>query len=71
MTVFAAINGFVTGHPYWVILLLVVFNNAISAMPAPDATTGKGYKWMFSFLHGLNIPRLLAIFWPATAEQQR
>lgn len=30
-----------------------VFSAAISALPTPDATSGKGYRWLYAFAHGL------------------
>ena len=30
-----------------------VFSNLVGALPAPDATTGKGYQFFYSFMHGL------------------
>ena len=43
-------------------------SNIAGAMPSPDATSGKGYKFIFTLMHGLvgSVPRLLATVYPAS-----
>ncbi len=40
-----------------------LISNAVSAMPMPDSSSGKVYRWWFAFWHGLvgSIPRALAM----------
>lgn len=70
MTILSSINAVIAAHPYVaasVATLLVA--NAISAMPAPNGTSGKFYRWVFVFLHSINLPRLLATVNPGLAAQ--
>jgi hypothetical protein len=36
-----------------VVLLYYVYNSAVQALPDPDATSGKLYRFFFGFLHSL------------------
>ena len=66
------IQTFIVHH--WLAITLIsgwLLMNAISAMPTPDASSGKGYKWLFAFGHLLaaNGPRLVATLFPAFASR--
>jgi hypothetical protein len=49
-------------HTWAMFLGYSAFSNAISAMPSPDASSGKTYSWAFKFLNGFasNISRAAA-----------
>ena len=34
-------------------IAMAVANAAVTAMPSPDANSGKGYSWLFNFSHAL------------------
>lgn len=57
------VGGLISAHPYWTLGLVIAWwlvSNAVSAMPSPDQSSGKGYKWLFSLGHGLmgSLPRI-------------
>ena len=41
---------------------MAIANAAITTMPSPDSTSGKGYIWLFNFLHAivLSLARIAA-----------
>ena len=68
----ATIQTFVVHHWLGITLFSVwLLMNAIQAMPSPDASSGKGYRWLFGFAHLLaaNGPRLVATLFPAFASK--
>lgn len=39
-------------HPVYLgIAVYWVYSAAVSALPAPDSADGKGYNWLYKFLH--------------------
>jgi hypothetical protein len=46
----------------------LIATNLIGTMPSPDQGSGKLYRWLFAFLHSINIPRLLATAAPQAAK---
>lgn len=40
-------------HPLVVPITMYTINVMISNMPDPDATSGKGYRWLYGTLHGI------------------
>lgn len=46
--------------PLWVALVYLVYTAAVQALPRPDATSGKGYVFLYSFLHLLGMNLALA-----------
>lgn len=40
---------FVHRHPGWVIAALIVYSQAVNAMPAPTAKSSQFYVWFFKF----------------------
>lgn len=58
------IGGFISAHPYWTMGLFAAYwflSNAVAALPSPDTTSSKGYKFLFTLGHSLmgSLPRLL------------
>lgn len=58
--------GFVSAHPYVTLGCVIgawLLSNVVSAMPSPDQSSGKGYKFLFALGHGIvgSIPRI----WPS------
>ena len=39
--------------PMWGVVLYYVLSAGIGAMETPDATSGKGYRWLFKFANML------------------
>lgn len=59
---FAVIWDFIVAHQTVVALLSAwIGSNFVSALPSPDTSSGKPYKFFFSFMSGLSgsLPRLL------------
>jgi hypothetical protein len=48
-------NLFSSWHIYAVFGAYMVFMAAVGGMPAPDATSSKGYIWLFRFLNSLAV----------------
>jgi hypothetical protein len=41
-------------HPYTAgAVALWIFSAIVSGMPEPEATDGKGYRWLYSTLHSI------------------
>lgn len=62
--------NFVTNHPYQAMTYAFAAVNLIATMPSPNGVGIRGttiYKWMFGFLHAINIPRLLITLFPQYA----
>ena len=56
------IISFVSSHQTWSALIAFwLGSNVVGALPSPDQSSGKGYKFVFSLMHGLagSLPRLL------------
>ena len=67
-----SVEAFAVHHWLAITLVLVwLLMNAIQAMPSPDTSSGKGYKWLFGFAHliAANGPRLVATLFPAFASK--
>jgi hypothetical protein len=58
-------------HLYTTLLVAWVAMNAINTMPTPHDGSSAFYEWIFKFLQAIGgaIPRLLAIYSPATLNQ--
>jgi len=62
----------IQAHPfYWGIATYALFSNIVSAMPAPDAKSGKFYVFLFALGHlvAQTIPRMIAVLWPGFAAK--
>lgn len=46
--------------PLWAILSYLIYMAAVQALPRPDETSGKGYVFLYGFLHLLAINLKLA-----------
>lgn len=40
--------------PWFGAVVLWIFSAAVGAMPDPDNTSSKGYRWLYGFAHGLS-----------------
>jgi len=38
---------------FWVFITYVIVSNAVNAMPEPGNLSSAGYKWFFTFSHGV------------------
>ena len=47
--------NFIQSHESWGVIVAAywIYSAAISNLPAPDATSGKGYTFFYGFLHTL------------------
>ena len=46
------ITTFILAHPGWVgIIAYWIFSAAVSSLPDPGPSDGRGYKWLFGFLN--------------------
>lgn len=54
-------NLIVQHHTASALIAFWLGSNFISALPSPNTNSGSGYKFFFSFMHGLagSLPRLL------------
>jgi len=43
----------IQNHPLFLPIAMFIVNMAVSNMPDPDQTSGKGYKWLYGTLHGI------------------
>lgn len=44
---------FLSAHPLLLPAAMFMLSAAVSNMPEPDATSGKGYRWLYGTLHML------------------
>ena len=61
----------IQAHPtYWTLGAYILFSNAVSSMPMPDAASGKFYGFLFKFFNGVasNVARSMAAKIPSTEE---
>jgi len=66
------IDLWISAHPYiFSGILLILFTNAVAAMPTPVDADSKLYKWAWTFLHSINIPKLIATFNPQAAQSMK
>jgi hypothetical protein len=50
----AYVTEWIREHPATISMALYyLFSSAVGAMPMPDASSGKFYRWLFSFLNTL------------------
>lgn len=58
-----AVVTFVMQHKEAAIAVAVlwIFSNVVTALPSPDQSSGKGYKFFFTFMHSVagGLPRFL------------
>lgn len=68
MSGFTALFG--DWHLYVLLVIFYVISAAVSAMPMPDATSGKGYAYFFKFANLLwaNVSRSVAGKIPGTTD---
>lgn len=57
------IGGFISAHPYTTLVLIAMYwllSNVVAALPSPDQSSGKGYKFTFTLAHSLagSLPRM-------------
>lgn len=58
----SAVGAWLIAHQTVSVLIMAwLGSNVVSSMPSPDQSSGKGYKFLFSLLHGLagSLPRII------------
>jgi hypothetical protein len=57
-----SIGAWLIAHQTVAVLIMAwLGSNIVSSMPSPDQSSGKGYKFFFSLMHGLagSLPRII------------